>query len=367
MRFPSRLGSLGLVVIAVLGCGDAPEAEAPLPRLVRAETFYLEGGGRTRTFSGVARAGIESQLSFKVAGTIEDLRVQIGDQVAAGDLIARLDATDYEIQVADAEAALSRQQAAARSAASTYQRTEALYENNNASLSDLESARANDESARAAVQSAEKALERAQRQLSYCVLRSPIDGAIAQVMVEEGENVGTGAPVVTLTAGARTEVEVSLPEMLIGDVREGQKVIVRFSVDEGAPVNATVTEVGVSAVGGGTTYPVRARLDRPNESIRPGMAAEVDFSFDARSGRDVILVPPAAVAEDVHGRYAFVVAREDETLRLRRVEVSVGDLTAEGLEILGGIEDGATVVTAGVGRLIDGEEVRLWTPTGEGR
>ena len=289
-----RWGILSLAIsLALAGCGSAPEADAPLPRLVRAETFYLEGAARTRTFSGVARAGIESQLSFKVGGTVQDLAVRVGDQIRANALVARLDDTDLKIQVADAEATLARQQAAARSSSATYRRTEALYENNNASLADLEAARANDETARASVNSAEQALERAQRQLSYCVLRSPISGAIAAVQAEEGENVAAGAPVATLTAGSHPEVEVSLPEMLIADVREGQDVTVRVDAVGSQALNATVTEVGVASVGGGTTYPVRVRLDAANESIRPGMAAEVDFSFDARGGerRD----PPASV------------------------------------------------------------------------
>ena len=360
------------VVLSVLplltACGEDAPPEPPGPRTVRAEVFLLDGGVRTRTFAGVARAGIESQLSFKVSGTVERVAVNVGDRIEAGEVVARLDDTDYELQVQDARAALARQEAAARNAAATYRRTEALYENNNASLADLEAARANDESARAAVESAEKALERAERQLAYCTLRAPIAGAVSAVQTEEGENVQPGQPVANLSAGDRPEVEVRVPEMLITGIEEGQSVAVRFSAVPGRTFDATVTEVAVAAVDGASAYPVRARLDAETDAIRPGMAAEVDFRFEARGGADRILVPPSAVAEDVDGRFAFVVREADDgTLHVHRVAVTVGDLTADGLEVLTGIEDGDRVVTAGVGRLVDGEEVRLWRAPGGDR
>lgn len=368
MRRARLLVLLAVGSLLLPACGSEPPPEPEGPRVVRAEAFYHEGGARVRTFAGVARAGIETQLSFKVTGTVERVGVEIGDQVAAQDLVAGLDDTDYRIQVEDARAALSRQEAAARNAAATYRRTEALYENNNASLADLEAARANDESARAAVESAQKALERAERQLSYTVLRAPIAGSISRVQIEEGENVQPGAPVATLNSGSRVEVEVSVPEMLITGVDEGQTVTVRFSAVPDRSFQATVTEVGVATQGGSSAYPVRARLEEETDEVRPGMAAEVGFTFESPRGHDVMVVPPSAVAEDIEGRYAFVVREDEEGVeRVHRTDVRVGDLTSEGLEILSGIEDGDVVVTAGVDRLYEDEAVQLWRPAGGAR
>ncbi len=359
--------AVSVLALGLAGCGSGPEPEPVGPRTVRAEVFHRESGARTRTFSGVVRAGIESQLSFKVPGTVETIAVRVGDTVDAGDLVARLDDTDYRIAVEDARAALARQEAAARNARTTFLRTESLYENDNASLADLESARAADESARAAVRSAEQALERAERQLEYTVLRAPIAGAISAVQADEGENVQGGTPIALLTAGDRPEVEVDVPEMLIADVREGQSVRVRVEAVGDRRLAATVTEVGVAAVGGASAFPVRVRLDAVADRVLPGMAAEVELTVD-RGDRAVLVLPPAAVAEDVDGRHAFVVREDaDGTLRVERADVVVGDLTSRGLEVLEGIEDGAMVVTAGVDRLVDGERVRLWQPAGSTR
>jgi RND family efflux transporter MFP subunit len=349
------------------GCGRENPPAAPTPRVVRAQPVYLSGGDRVRTFAGVARAGMETQLSFKVSGTISRLDVQVGDQLRAGARVASLESTDFELQAENARANLLRQQAAARSAATTYARTVALYENNNASLAELEAARANDESAQAAVQSAQKSLELAQTQLSYTTLVAPVAGAISAVAVEEGENVAAGSPVAMLTAGSHIEVEATIPEMLIASVVAGQKVAAVFDAVGGREFSATIVEVGVAASSGASAYPVVARLDEPSAEVLPGMAAELRFTFANPDGHEVVVVPPTAVGEDISGRYVLLVRDVEANVgRVVRVAVHVGDLTRDGLEILSGIADGDLVVTAGVDRLVDGESVRLWADASGG-
>ena len=83
-------------------------------RPVRSQQVYATGGTRERTFSGVARAGRETDLSFRVPGRIEELRVKVGDAVRAGQLIARLEPRDFEIAQRQAEANLAQSQARSR-------------------------------------------------------------------------------------------------------------------------------------------------------------------------------------------------------------------------------------------------------------
>jgi hypothetical protein len=97
------------------------------------------------------------------------------------------------------------------------------------------------------------------------------------------------------------------------------------------------------------------------------MAAELRFSFASPGGRDVVLVPPTAVGEDIDGRFVFVVRDLEQNVgHAKRLTVTAGDLTNDGLEILSGIEDGDILITAGIDRLSDGESVRLWTPMSSG-
>ena len=345
---------------SLVGCGEEPPPPEPIIRPVRSERVFATGGERTRSFSGTAQAAVESRLSFKVAGTVDAVAVEVGTRVKAGATIAALDDRDFRLQVQEAEAGLASAEAQATNAEANYERVRALWENRNASRNDLAAARAAAVSARENVNSVAKRAELARVQLEYTSLRAKVAGAISEVLVEANENVSPGQPVVVLTSGKQLEVVVAIPEVLIAAVSEGDGVSVDFDAID-RTLRATVTEVGV-ATGTATTFPVTVRLDSEEPNVRPGMAAEVAFAFGGGSGREHIYVPAVSVGEDRNGRYVFVVAATGDGLaRTERRNVTIGsELVGEAmLEILDGLKDGEEVVTAGVSRILDGQQVRM--------
>jgi RND family efflux transporter MFP subunit len=349
-------------------CGGRGETEIQ-PRPVRFQQVFSSGAARERTFSGVSRAGVESRLSFKVAGTVIERPMMVGDRVRKGQILARLDDRDYRLEVQQVDAALVQAKADARNANAVYERVRALYENNNASRNDLDQARAGAEIADAAVQTAEKRLELARLQVSYTRLTAPLNGAIASVDVQINENVTQGQVVAMLTAGDRPEVEVAMPGALIALINRGDPVTLTFEAVPGRTMAGEVYEVGVAATGVATTFPVTVRLAEAYPEVRPGMAARVTFELGAAGGAEQIVLPPYAVGEDHHGRFAYVVepAAEAGLGVARRRAVTVGEITGSGLQILDGIEDGDLVVTAGISRLQDGQLVRLPGEEGDNR
>jgi RND family efflux transporter MFP subunit len=346
----------------LLGCAEQPPDPEPL-RPVRSETVTATRGGRTRTFSGTAHAGQEIDLSFRVGGSVEQLTVSVGDTVNRGQLIARLEQTDYRIAVRQAEASLEQSRAASRKADADLERVRGLWENKNASRSDLDQALAQSQSAHATVEVSRQSLAQAQRQLGYTSLLSPVDGSIAAVDVEVNENVNQGRTIVRLTSGSRPEIEVAIPGVLIADIRHGEPASVSLSALPGRDFDAVVTEVGVAATGAATTFPVTVRLNNDSDGIRSGMAADVSFQFADDGNRDRIFVPAYAVGEDRQGTFVFLLERGDENGVgvVRRLPVQVGsELMPEGrLEIVSGLAIGQRIVTAGVRRLTDGQRVKL--------
>lgn len=361
MRSRKHLPILALLGAATLAaCGaEAPPAEAPL-RPVRTLKVGSDSIAMDRTLAGVARAAVEARLSFRVGGTIERVGVAVGDRVPRGQWMARLDPTDFELRVEQAEASVAQARALLRRAGADYERVRALYENNNASKSELDAGRASAESAQAQVEAAEKQLEQARQQLAYATLSAPFAGAVAAVDVEVNENVRSGQQIFLLTGGESIEIETAVPEGLIRQVAVGQEVRVEFPALRGREFGGTVTEVGVAVTGSSATFDVVARLDGEVSEVRSGMAAEITFPLE-RSG-DRLVVPAVSVGEDRQGRFVFVLEAESEgqgVVQRRAVTVGMPSEALTGIEILDGLSEGEVVVTAGVRRLSDGMRVRI--------
>ena len=329
-------------------------------RPVRYQEVTPLTGGKEYSFTGAAKAGVESKISFKVGGTVRELPLKVGDRVKKGDLIARIDPRDYQLQVEDAQASLAQAEAQAVRAAADFERIRGLFERDNSSQADYDAARAARDSARASVRSIQKKLETAQLRLSYTTLESPIDGAVAQVPVEVNENVQVGQPIAVINAGARPEVEVGIPEILIREFQQGASAAARFDAIPNRSFNGRVTEVGVSSTPGMTTYPVTVELYQSDRRILPGMAAEVTFYFGSDGGGPRYVIPPHAVVEDAGGRFVFVVSEASEGLGVvHRRPVVVGDLVRDGLEVVDGLQGGEKVVVTGASQIQEGQQVRV--------
>jgi RND family efflux transporter MFP subunit len=355
-----RIMYFSLMSTLFVSCGSDEEVQEEVIRPVRYQQVFSTGGSRVRTFSGVAQFGTESNLSFKVAGTVEKIPVKVGDKVRAGQLLARLDQADYELQWKEAKAARDQARAQEIQGLANLKRVQTLYENRNASKSDLDAATAAYESAHEQDNILKKRRDLAKRQMEYCTLTAPVSGTISEVRVEVNENVNAGKGVLVLTSGSQLEVSVAIPEILISQIRERDQVIVTFDAIEEQRFDATVTEVGVGATGFATTYPVMLRLKETSPEIRAGMAAEVAFTFESSDRRERFIVPPVAVGEDRMGRLVFIVESSEPGIGIaKKKSVTVGQFDSEGLEILGGLTDGDYLVTAGVSKLRDGQKVKF--------
>lgn len=355
-----------LAAVAVLsGCDKEIEAVDEQLRPVRYMVVENPLALRTRTFTGSSKSAQQSRLSFKVAGTVVKMPVQVGDALKAGDLVARLDPSQYELQLQQSQASLMQSQASARNAESNYERVKGLYENDNASRNDLDGARASAESARAQTRSAQKSQELASLNLSYTQLRVDAPCSIASLAVEINENVSAGSQIAQVNCGQELEVIIEVPESLIADIRQNMAVDIRFDAMANKTFKGQVAEVGVSSSETSSTFPVSVRLDRdldnPDLSLRSGLAAEVTFTIAVDTMVDRYLVPLASVVNDVEGPFVFIadpVEQQGEAL-VSRHNVQLGELRDKGIEILSGIETGDRVITAGVSVVRDGQRVLL--------
>lgn len=354
---------IALAIGFLTACEAPPPSSAPAVRPVRYSAVIDAGAEETQTFSGAVHAELETGLSFKVGGTLVELPVSLGSHSSKGDLIGRLDPTDYLVQLEEAEAGLAQARAQERNAAASYERVRGLYENRNASRSDLDSARAAFESARATVRAAQQKLEAAELQLSYTRLRSPADCTIARLTAEVNQNVAAGQPIARVNCGECPEVVINVPETYIERFRNGMPASIMVSAVGLSDIAGTVSEVGVATGQRGATYPVTISLADSCGAVRSGMAAEAKLELPAIGDRNELMVPIVSVGEDGQGRFVFVLEPAGDGTEhyvARRRAVEIGRPDPDGIVITNGLAEGELVVTAGVRRIADGQTVSLF-------
>ena len=349
-----------LFLATLAGCEEAPVDEEVLVRPVRYTRVVAQGISESRTFSGTARAELETDLSFRVGGTLISRPVNVGSHVNRGEVVAILDSTDFQVRLDEAMAGLARAEAERRNANASYERTRDLYENQNASRTQLDSARSLAESAEAQFRAASQQVEAARLQLSYATLTAPQQCNVAQTFTEINQNVSPGQAVVRLNCGQCPEVVVSVPETDISKITEGMNVAVGVSALPDEDLEGVVKEVGIATSGGGTTYAVSITLQDQCTAVRSGMTVDVTFDFPTAGAIGNLVVPYVSVGEDRNGRFVFVLEPDDQgRLFARRRQVSVGAATAGGIVITEGLSVGELIATAGVRRLSEGQEVTL--------
>lgn len=343
-----------MVPFFLLGCArEEPEGVAPRP--VFGWTVPDWADTERVHFSGQAKSPQEVRMSFRVSGEIEELAVFSGKVLEEGDLVARLDPTDYELEVQRMESNLARAEAQLVRAEADYQRTRALFEADNVSRSVLDRDRALFDSAQGEKKAAQKSLELAEQQLSHTTLRAPREGTVSRVPVEQYQTVQAGTLVATMSSMERLRVETGVSERVIARIERGGEAEVFFDRFPERSFPATVVEVAVEPTRM-ATWPVTVELDERENGLRPGMAGRVEFLLPLEA-ENVLFVPPVAISQTgTETPYAWVVNEEG---RVSRREVKTGTLRDGGLEILEGLEPGDQLVVRGVRFMEEGLEVEV--------
>ncbi|MGM0624102.1 MAG: efflux RND transporter periplasmic adaptor subunit, partial [Campylobacterota bacterium] len=262
-----------------------------------------------RVFSAIATADLQSKLSFKVEGNIASFNVELGDNVKKNQLLAKLDATPYEIKVTQLRYGLHEAQAQLQNYKNSFERVKKLYINDHASASDLDSAKAAYLSAQAKVRNINAQLAYAQLQLSYTRLYAPKDGTVSQKFVEESENIKAGTPVVLISDTSVAQLRVQIPQKLINSVQQGDTVQVVFDSLEGIVFEGFIDKISKYAFAKAKTYTIYIKLHNPTKSLHAGMSADVHFNFD--TPKKIFYLPLQSVLKDDKGHFLYLLHKKD--------------------------------------------------------
>ena len=331
-----------LALLFLGGCQDEEgrqETVAP----VKVETWVVGNGtsANAHRYSGTVEEESGTLLSFATAGTVQAVHIRLGQQVQAGQLIATLDPTSLQSSYNAARASLQQ-------AEDAYRRMKTLHDKG--SLADIKwvEVQSRVEQARSLEQLAAKSLRDAK-------LHAPYAGVISEKNVEVGQNVLPGAPVARLAATSALKVRIAVPEAEIAGVAIGQEARMSVPALDGKTVTGRVVEKGIAAHPLSRSYEVKIQVEGTPGALMPGMVAEVSLA-SLQAGESRCVIPAHLVQIDEENRtFVWTVVHG----RAHKCFITPGDYTAEGMEVIAGLNPGDAVIAKGRQKVCEGTEVAL--------
>lgn len=351
----ARLVLLAGLGVGVAACTEAKtETVAEVVRPVKVVEIANADATRKLDYSGTVKARTEMNLGFRVAGKVIERHVDIGDRVKPGDLLARIDPTDYELAVTTADANLAAAERQVETAGFAMKRAEQLFAKKFSPQADLDTATLSYQQAVATRDAARSSRRQAANQVGYAELRTDQGGMVTSIGADRGQVVAIGTPVVTVAVDGEKEIQIAVPESDISHFKPGQPVAVGFWTDDRLRLDGKVRELSGSADPLSRTFSVRVSLpDDPRVLL--GMTATVAATIAI--DRPLISVPIEALAEKEGKKIVWVVDRDQATVHAREVEVT--DFGPDGVRVANGLQPRDLVVAAGTQFMAENLKVKL--------
>jgi len=347
---------LGGIIVSCSGllvaCSPVQQQQQDVQaRLVKTQLVSAKSGSDWREFPGIVEAAQTADLGFRVSAKLVEVSVREGDHVNKGQLLAKLDDTDYQTKLRSTQADFDK-------ATADFKRGQSLLSQKLIAKSDYDKLEAQHASSLAALTGAIQNVE-------YTNLKAPFSGTIAQRHVDNFEDVSAVQPIFTLQDMSSIHIKVNIPEtlMILINTNDRPNVFAMFDSIPDQQFPLSLQEVATQADPGSKTFAVTFKMPSvASFNILPGMSVTVRGSQPIQADAQAlgVIVPAQAVIETNEGRFAFVVENINEQLgTVKRKTVTTGHITERGLQVLTGLQQGDRLITAGMSKMSDGMTVRL--------
>jgi membrane fusion protein (multidrug efflux system) len=286
---------------------------------------------------GTAVANESVEITSKVSNLVTAVRFRDGQSVARGQVLVELDGAQARAELAVAEAALA--DSASQLARSSELRATRVI--SDAQYEQLEAAQKGDEARVAA----------ARARVADTVIRAPFAGRVGLRRVSVGSLVSPGAVITTLDDTSVMKVDFSVPENLLGGLREGLPVTARSTAFPEREFSGKVLSLDSRVDPTTRSVIVRATVQNAGGLLKPGMFLNVAL---AKEERNVLLIPEEALVPEQSRQYVFVVRGD----KVERREVQIGRRDPGSVEIAAGLAAGDRVIIEGTQKVRDGSTVR---------
>jgi len=362
----------GAAVLALLAAGAGawflwPDNAVPV-HVVTASQEGAGGGGTSLDASGYVVARRKATLSAKIMGKIAEVNFEEGQRVKAGEVVARLDDTNYNAALQQARAQLSQAKAAFENATPIYTRYQALKAQGAISTDMVENQRILYDNARTQYGVAQAQVSYAEANLRDTVVRAPFAGVVTVRVAQLGEVVApqasgggdTRTGILTIVDMDSLEVQVDVSENYIERVQVGGAAVIHLDAFPDWDIPGSVIAIIPTADQSKGTVAVRVAIKSKDPRILPNMAARVGFMTAPEKGAvqavSRVSVPVSAVMANGKTGTVFVIGSEN---KIEKREVALGLKTSQAITILSGISAGDRLAGDNLDKLHDGDRVKV--------
>ena len=288
---------------------------------------------------GTLRSNESVIIAPEIAGRVTQLDVKEGEKVAAGTLIALLDQSVYQAQIAQIEASLALSKI-------NYQRATDLLQKN------YGTAKSKDE-AEEKLREDQASLTLAQAQLAKTRLAAPFEGVLGLRKVSIGQYLSPGEAIVNLEQIDPLKVDFRVPEAYFAIVQVGQTITIDIDALPGKEFSGTVYAMDPLLDQNGRAIVIRARIPNPESRLKPGLFVRVSLIYATRE--NAILVPEQAIVPIGDKKFVFTVVDG----KAKQVPIKTGERVKTMVEVVDGLKPADMVVTAGQMKIRDGAPVQV--------
>jgi multidrug efflux system membrane fusion protein len=350
------LGAAGLAARETLFGQTAAtdEIEERIAQPVRVTRVALTSADRSESYTGLLRPQYELPLAFRLPGKLVARLVDVGDRVKAGQVVARLDASDARLQLEAAEAELAAARTDLVRAEADARRSRDLFAAGHVARAELDRVLSAEAEALSRADRARQNRSLAANQLSYTELVAEMDGIVTATLAEVGQVVAAGQPVLSVAREGALDVVFALPEQQ-RDLLQRATASAEIWGHANKPYALTLRDVSPDADPQGRTYRVRMTLIAPDAEASFGRTVTVRLR--TAGGAPAMALPLAAVISN--GTGAGVWRLPPGADHVERVAVEVVAVQAQLALVRGPLEDGDTVISLGAQKIDPARAVRV--------